>query len=181
MPTPPPPPLTSVEALISLLLNCVCEALNSSGRPVCGCSVRHAVQWPSMEACGCDCAAGQGQAWARLQRVEAFNGTQNADDTNCGGATTTYIDVGVHRCVSVFDGESPYPATDAAYTADALGLIHDEYVMRRAVACCPRADVGLLANWSWRPTQSLPLGPLGGCAGIVVTVLCQGPPRIAAA
>lgn len=178
MPTTPPP-ITSVEAAISLLLSCVCDALNASGRPVCDCTVRHAIQWPSMESCGCDCpSGGQGQAWARLQRVEAFNGVQNADDTNCGGLTTTYIDVGVHRCVAAYDGNSPYPATSATYTADALGLIHDEYVIRQAVACCKRPETGVLMGWSWRPTQSLPLGPLGGCAGIVVTVACQGVPRI---
>lgn len=171
--------ITSGEALISLLLNCVCTELNTKGRPVCSCSVRHAIQWPSMEGC-CDCPdpSASGQAWARFQRIEPTDTSYTADDRLCGLTVMMTIDLGVHRCVSAYDGNSPYPATTDTYTADALGLINDEYHLRKAILCCPEpAPTGVLRGWRWRPTQSIPLGPMGGCAGIVLTIQATGEMR----
>lgn len=177
--------LTSVEALITLLLNCVCTELDTAGRPVCSCAVRHAIQWPSMEGC-CECEAASGhakthgQAWARFQRAEPVQGTPRADNTQCGRATQVTIDLGVHRCVSAFDGNSARPPTPAQYTADSLALINDEYHIRRALSCCPEPQpAGALAGWRWDVTTSLPLGPMGGCAGVVVTVVATGIMRAA--
>jgi hypothetical protein len=172
--------ITSGEALISLLLSCVCTELNTNGRPVCTCAVRHAIQWPSMDGCDCACDnnGSVGQAWARFQRFEPMETTYTADDRLCGLQVVATVDVGVHRCVSAFDGNSPRPPTPETLTSDALGLINDEYHIRKAVLCCPEpAGNGVLAGWRWRPTQSLPLGPMGDCAGVVLTVVATGTMR----
>lgn len=168
---------SSLELLVPLLLNCVCERLTLDGRPTCTCAVRHAIQWPSVaECCKCD-AGGIGQAWARLVRVEPFGGTPNADGTDCGGAVLATIDVGTHRCVKAIVPGGGAPSA-AVYTQDALALIGDEFSLRKAIACCPQdIRTGPLRGWSWKATTSLPLGPLGGCGGVVVTVTAQGVPR----
>lgn len=175
--------VSSGELLISTVLACVCNELNTAGRPVCTCAVRHAIQWPSMEGC-CECPhpSANGQAWARFTRVDPTQDTFLADDTTCNQTVNFVFDVGVHRCVAAFgdnNGAAPSPAT---YTADALALINDEAHIRRAIACCPEPAPGsVLTGWRWRAAQSLPLGPLGGCAGVVVTVYATGVQRIGVA
>lgn len=178
--------ISSAELLLSTVLGCVCAELETIGRPVCSCAVRHAIQWPSMEGC-CDCdhavapasAPTHGQAWARFQRIDAATTTYAADDSSCDQTTSIVFDVGVHRCVAAFGDEDGSPADPATYTSDALALLNDEAHIRRAINCCPEPAPGsALTGWRWRVTQSLPLGPMGGCAGVVVTVTATGVPRL---
>lgn len=180
-----PPYISSGELLLSTLLTCVCAELEAVGRPVCSCAVRHAIQWPSMEGC-CDCdhsvapAVGptHGQAWARFQRIDTYTTAYLADDTTCDQTLSFFVDIGVHRCVAVYGDELGSPADPADYTADALSLVNDEAHIRHAINCCPEPAPGTaLTGWRWRVTQSLPLGPMGGCAGVVVTVQATGVPR----
>lgn len=182
-----PTTVSSAELVIAAVLQCVCTELETAGRPVCSCAIRHAIQWPSMEGC-CDCdhavppatGATHGQAWARLQRIDVADTTLLADDTQCGTSTVLVFDVGVHRCVAAFGDEYGSPVSPDGYTADALALINDEAHIRKAIDCCGTVTGGpsAMRGWRWRATQSLPLGPLGGCAGVVVTVYATGEPRI---
>jgi len=185
IPAQDPPGISSCELLIATVLNCVCVELNTKGRPVCSCAIRHAIQWPSMEGCcECDSPGGvggvHGQAWARFQRIDAVpSSTALADDTSCDQSVQFVFDVGVHRCVPAFGDENGGPVSPATYTADALALINDEAHIRRGILCCPEPGYGsVLTGWRWKVTQSLPLGPLGGCAGVVVTVTATGVQRI---
>jgi len=153
------------------LLNCVCNALRANGRPVCSCALRHAAAYPSMDDC-CECGAGEGQAWVRVQRVDLApeSPTLKADATPCAGQMLRVtFDAGVYRCVTAIHPNGTGP-TDDEFNTDTLGALADHEIMRTAISCCPKPD----ENWRWYPTTWVPLGPLGGCAGGMLSVVAIG-------
>lgn len=158
-------PTSGLGRLLIGLLNCVCAAFTDDGRPVCRCSVRWAIQWPSMTGCKCDCDDGNGEAWTQLVRMQQNVTVTAASGAACLNTASATVNVGYHRCVTSAGtgGSVPSPET---YTTDSLGLLADEETIRRTLTCCE------VPGWQITAGSFQPLGPAGGCAGGYVQATC---------
>jgi hypothetical protein len=167
--------VSSVGTLLSVLTACACEALREYGRPVCDCTLVHSAQVFTMDGCACSCddTDSTGRLTGRILQIAPAPSTNTTVAGNCGKSVMSLVTVqlGVMRCITLTDDGSPAP--DDIQTAEALGFLADEQILRAALNCC--TDVNKLpGRWQLTPGQWEPHGPAGGCAGGVITVQAYG-------
>lgn len=140
-------------ALLSAMRDCLCEAIEGSGRPVCFCGILAGAL--AVHDYGDD-----GQAWVRLVTTfptESFPQPAGAGG-RCGSAQAYQVEVGIIRCAALaeMDG-TPADVQEQEYAAEVQ--MADMELMRQAIACC----VG--SNYEYVLGQYLPMGPAGGVVG----------------
>lgn len=173
-----------VGTLLASVTACVCSALREAGRPVCDCCLTHSdTVLPSDGAdCGCDTDGETGRLNARVLTTEPVDSPNLPASSKCAQTELEVIlQVGVFRCITVPEGGEAPPCDIT--TAEALGFLADEQIMRAAVGCC---DVkSLPGRWVLTPGQWAPRGPDGGIAGGVLSLRAYGfitfPPALTAA
>lgn len=141
-------------------LACVCAELAAAGRPVCQCCIVWGDTRPPADFCDCSCAAGSGQAFVRLVRLDPQATANRTAMMKCQPLRVrAWIEAGVYRCVPV--GDNGQPPTCEERTESAWGFIRDARALRQAVACCDALKRDRIEFMSQDPyTVS------GGCSGI---------------
>lgn len=168
-----------IGTLLAVLASCACAKLRELGRPVCDCCLVHSAAAMPMDGCDCGCTAPEGgteahgRLSARILQISAApsDTSQNAGDCGKSVMTEVTLQLGVFRCITIPpDGE----ATDCDLgTAEALGFLADEQILRAAVNCC--SDTSRIpGRWQITPGLWNPHGPEGGCAGGVLTIQAYG-------
>lgn len=157
------------------IAECVCLALESSGRPVCSCCLT--IGTPVSE-CDCECADGArgrvslypqsivpSQSWP--QALPAWDRYDHA----CGPPYIMLtLNVEITRCVPTMD-ELGNPPTCTELISAGLAWYADATIVRQAVGCCLR-DMkrnGTIQRFSMG--QTTPVPEQGGCAGSVLQVM----------
>jgi hypothetical protein len=112
---------------------------------------------------------GNGEAWVRVARTYPAATATNGIARNpavCGpGLMGIEFQLGIYRCIKgVLDDDGTPPDCDVI-TNDAVLILADQGAMRRAVLCCDALEPYDPVIGEWRP-----VGPMGGCAGGVLTV-----------
>lgn len=142
---------------------CLCGELAAGGRPVCnecGCCFYPGDSMPPATACDCH-DGGQGQAWVRIVRWDEQQTGNRQDMRRCQQMRLRVVlEAGVYRCVSVVGADGQSPPNCEQRDADFWGLLHDAFMLRRAVACCEA-----LRGHGLEVFQAAPTGVRGGCAG----------------
>jgi hypothetical protein len=157
--------------ILSGLHACLCATLTAAERPVCSCCLTWGERLPALDWCGCDCDGGHGQAWVRWVRRDPVADLGGNRRTSCGCLSWRgrhVIELGVTRCVAVTgpDGQSAPDCQQRA--AEFWGFLADARLLREAVVCC-----SALQDVTVEPDSERPLGPQGGCAGVLLTITVE--------
>jgi hypothetical protein len=160
--------------LLSTVASCVCAKLRDAGRPVCTCCLTHGGDVLPMFGCDCDCDEedATGRMTARVLRIApAPSNTLDATSSCLAALVQVTLQIGVFRCIDIPEADEE-PSCDSL-TAEALGFLADEQIMRAAVACCPDVK-NIPGKWQLSPGEWEPHGPSGGCAGGVLSLNAFG-------
>jgi hypothetical protein len=161
------------------LLACLCELLITEGRPVCACHHYGGARRQPADRCG-ESDGANGQAW--LRRDESVWTPQDGSQMTWGGsfcgagsAWQTEIEVGIYRCIKAVQQDKVAPDPDL-YNQDRELLAADRQTLYQ-VLCCDAWDddnypFGLLS------AQVSPQGPMGACAGSILTFSISGDPTV---
>lgn len=157
------------------IAECVCQALESSNRPVCDCCL--SIGTPPSD-CACECADGTtGRVSIYPQSVAPSRSwPQSAAfdpqfDHACGPPYLMLtLNVEITRCIPWGDAAGTPPTCDQLQTA-ALGWYTDATIIRQAVGCCLRdmKAAGTIQRFTLGATTPVP--EQGGCAGSVTQVM----------
>lgn len=157
-----PNPITTA---LTDLTTCLCAQILTDGLPpVCACS-----QMPgdnvALDYAG-DCDDACGMAWVRLATSypSTIIGQPAENPGNCSAAIGFEVEIGIIRCLSVGDGDTPPDLADL--TAAAVLQQADLLAMWRAVACCRNSRDWLIGSY-------VPYGPTGGLVGGTLPVAIQ--------
>lgn len=148
-----------------------------AGFEVCECCLRHQADLLPMDGCGCPCPdqSKDGHLWGRVQSISP----QDASGTGLGlisadncpsGTLNVVMEIGVHRCIALTEDGSAPPCD--VLSQEAYDFLADEELLRMAVFCCNVED--LPGEYQLRADAWRPVGPAGGCAGGVLTVIATG-------
>ncbi len=169
------PSLMNFGPIVTSLAECVCEALESSGYPVCSCCLD--IGQPVSE-CDCRCVNGAaGRVSLYPQSMVPSNSWPQAlpawdrYDRACGPPYIMLVlNIEITRCVPTID-ESGNPPLCPDLTAAGLAWYTDATIVRQAVGCCLR-DMKLSATIQrFSMGQTTPVPEQGGCAGSVLQVM----------
>jgi len=165
------------------LLTCLCSKLRIEGRPACTCHHFGGDVPPVGDRCQANTAGENGQVWVRRvsSAIEADSDEVTFGGWACGGSVwQSQIELGIYRCISAIPDENGNAPAPSAYDADRELLAADRATLAEALCCWPLAglpptpqpfdlDISVMA------AQILPLGPTGGCAGSMLTVVVNTP------
>lgn len=142
------------------LLDCLCEHVDQYGQgPVCWCGIYPGSQ-VSWEYCG-ECSSGTcGMAYVRPGTAQPYNTFPIGElDATCASPIFHNIEVGIVRCLPTAEDDGSLPDAKEL-TEAALGMVHDQFALHRAIRCCEYVKPATLAVETWQP-----VGPSGGCHG----------------
>lgn len=169
-----PPNGRVITPSLTALRQCAVLQLLEIGRPVCFFPIYWGDSPIAPQRCTCECDnGGQGEGWIRLVRVDnvttAAPPGRSSSRTNylpekCAEtALDTVIEMGVWRCAANIEATQP---ADGVFDDHTSGMVDDMAALQRAWRCCEWfADRNIKRQF----TQSIPLGPAGGCVGVSVT------------
>lgn len=148
--------------LLRAIRTCAAEQFAICGRLPCRFPITWHEQLPPADACDCECADGQGQAWVRWVSTEPAKLSSSGALSAAGCGDGTYditLELGVYRCWPVPGEAKPLDETDEEHAA--LGLLLDAAAIRRALLCCES-----LEDRSWELIKEEPIAHSGGCTGV---------------
>jgi hypothetical protein len=155
------------------LLNCLCAALAAGPNPPEKCCLTWGDPIADFGQDGNDCCGGA----AYVRMLEFYPSSNLFPDRTierqsgpCGiVAWALRLEMTIFRCWPTDDGIHRIPCEDL--TAATEQLFHDARAIREALCCFRAVNRDLLIA----VTDSVPIDPAGGCAGIVGTVSIQIP------
>lgn len=160
------------------LLSCLCSMLRAEGRPACECHHFGGDGPPVGDRCQQSTTGENGQVWVRRvsMAIEADEDEVTFSGFPCGGTWQTQIELGIYRCIQAVPSEDGAAPPAPYYDADRDLLAADRATLARVLCCWPLAGappVPLPFELSIAVigAQVLPLGPTGGCAGSVMTIV----------
>lgn len=160
------------------LLSCLCSMLRTEGRPACECHHFGGDVPPVGDRCQANTAGENGQVWVRRvsQAIEADPEDITFSGFPCAGSWQTQIELGIYRCISAIPDDNGNAPPPTAYDADRDLLAADRATLARVLCCWPLtgeppAPVAFELSIGVVAAQILPLGPTGGCAGSVMTLV----------
>lgn len=162
---------TLVYPLAEELLSCLCVALEAYPNPPARCCLRPGAEVrQDMSLFEDECC--DGLAYVRIGAETASStafGEEDIGAVNCGPAgLMVVLEMGVFRCAPTTGLDSLVPCTD--WTAAALQQANDSAAMRQALCCfgeyLQRVRPGAPVQWN----AAEPIGPEGGCLGLVRSV-----------
>lgn len=165
------------------LLSCLCSALRTEGRPPCECHHFGGDVPPVGDRCQANTAGENGQVWVRRvsAAIEADEEAVTFSGFACGSSVwQAQIELGIYRCITAIPDDNGNAPPPTAYDADRELLAADRATLAQALCCWPLAgeppqpvpfelSIGLIG------AQILPIGPSGGCAGSVMTIVVNTP------
>ncbi|MEU3220041.1 hypothetical protein [Streptomyces sp. NPDC006971] len=155
--------------VLSGLTACLCATLAAGGRPACACCLVWGNQPPAQDFCSCDCDGGHGQAWVRWASSDPIEDPRGARRRRCfSWRMLETIELGVSRCVAVTAPDGQSAPTCGQREADGWGFVLDKRLLIESVMCCDA-----LRDVQVTPGRAVPLGPQGGCAGVVFPITVE--------
>lgn len=148
----------AITPILTKVLACVCAQLAAEGRPAVECC--QTAGDTSMASCDCVSGGANGRAWAR------FTGATFSDraPSRCPlGLWVANFQVGVSRCIADNEAVSDCELS----TADAGIVAADAGSLTKAIQCCG------FDSRHWVLGSVNPIGPAGGCVGVVVSFSVQ--------
>lgn len=148
--------------IISALRACVADRLLEMSTPVCELPIIWSAHPDPADMCDCTCDTGHGQGWVRYTRLVPRPRPAKLPMGSCGAGWSATVEVGVHRCAPTGVGDDrPTMAEKEAY---AQAMVKDMRALIAAWECCDwftDHDVERAA------IDVSPLGPQGGCGGVL--------------
>jgi hypothetical protein len=164
------------------LLSCLCSMLRTEGRPPCECHHFGGDVPPVGDRCQANTSGENGQVWIRRvsQAIEADTEDITFAGFACDTSWQAQIELGIYRCISAVPDENGNAPSPAAYDADRELLAADRATLAQVLCCWPLAGepptpVPFDLSISVIAAQILPIGPTGGCAGSVLTLVVNTP------
>ncbi len=156
--------MTTIYRLADELRRSAATQLGRAGRGVCRFPVVFGDHPAPADNCDCDCDEGTGTAWIRWVGSKPAHGGRAAAMPDCATGWDATIELGVHRCAPTLD-EAGDPPSDDEHDQHAAALDCDAEALRAAVVSC---DYLARHSITWRFAEQQPLGPSGGCSGVVL-------------
>lgn len=161
------------------LLTCLCSTLRTEGRPTCTCHHFGGDVPPVGDRCQANTAGENGQVWVRRasSAIEAEADEVTFGGWACSGSVwQSQIELGIYRCISAIPDENGNAPAPSAYDADRELLAADRATLAQVLCCwplagAPPARLPFELSIAVIGAQVLPLGPTGGCAGSVMTIV----------
>lgn len=156
--------MASLNDHIDTILACICEALETAGRPTCSCY--QTVGTPIWRPC-CKCGTGNGTGELTASLVDMYPVDGNTlqpvirVEPCRRGAWGADIMLQLTRCYPMINGQTLPKPDDIEQKANELN--DDAETMRRAIACC--SDVRI----AWRGI-SVEADPAGGCSFLTARI-----------
>jgi hypothetical protein len=164
------------------LLSCLCSMLRTEGRPACECHHFGGDVPPVGDRCQANTAGENGQVWVRRisQAIEIDPEDITFGGLPCASSWQAQIELGIYRCITAIPDDNGNAPSPAAYDADRDLLAADRATLAQVLCCWPLVGepptpVPFDLPISVIAAQILPLGPTGGCAGSLLTLVVNAP------